>query len=143
MGPDGKNAMTEEKARDFADQQLSYAQTLATIFQISALVSLVIGGIPLALVALVCGAVALSKVRSAIRALGGKDGISARLTQQLVIGLAIAAVSIVVNAVYLYMMMPAFMEYLQTGDITVLTERLGTAASDAASSSSASSSVWD
>lgn len=135
--------MTEEQARAYAAQQLSSAQTLTTIAMIGAPVSLIIGGVPLAVVTLICGLVALSKIRSSVRALGAKDGIAARLMQQAVIGLVISVVSIIANAMYLVTIMPAIMEYARTGDISTLMDSLNTAGGASASSSSSASSVWD
>lgn len=134
--------MTEEQARAYAAQQLSSAQTLTTISMIGAPVSLIIGGVPLATVTLICGLVALSKIRSSVRVLGSKDGITARLMQQAVIGLAVSVVSIIANAIYLMTIMPAIIEYARTGDMATLMDSLSNAGG-AASSGSSASSVWD
>lgn len=132
--------MTEEQKCSFANQQLSSAQTLTTICIVGAFVSLIIGGVPLALVTLVCGGVGASKVKSAIAVLGEKDGVSARLLRQATIGMVVSIVSVILNAIALAIIMPAMMQYLQTGDISVLTNALS---ASAPASSSASTSVWD
>lgn len=139
MNEDNKNVLSEEQSKAFAMQQLSSAQTLATISIIAAPVSLIIGGLPLGIVALICGLVALSKVRSAMR-VDEANAIAANLQRQVTLGIAVSAISLVLNAVSLILIMPAFIEYMQTGDLDKLVSSLGNTAS---TSSSASTSVWD
>lgn len=124
---------------EHAIRQLSSAQTLITVCLISAPVSLLIGGALLSAVALICAGIAYSKVRDAIRVQGGEPSyVAARLRSQSRIAIIIAAITLVINIVYLIVIMPAVIEVMRTGDVQQLFGSLG--ASQQSSSSSAS--VW-
>ncbi|WP_165252301.1 hypothetical protein [Adlercreutzia sp. ZJ304] len=130
----------DDESRAFANHQLASAQTLVTITIIASPVSLVIGGLPLGIVALICGIVALSKIRAAIEKLSEPSAIANNLKRQAIIGISVSIVSIVLNAISIIIILPAFIEFLQSGDITKLTEAMNFSS---ASTSSGSNSVWD
>lgn len=127
-------------------------QMLASISMIGGPLSLLFGGVLLSTAALVCGIIALVLLRSArARAAGSsEEPIAQNLMRQSVIGLAVSAIALVLNAAALATVMPAMMEALQTGDPSALMNGGSEGASsssgafDAASgpSSQSSGSIW-
>lgn len=96
---------------------LKSARTLSTVSTIAGPVSFIIGGMALSTVALVCGIIALVKTRRALaQAEPAQKAYAAALRQTSIVGIAIGAVALVVNAIGVLLMMPVLMEVLQTGD---------------------------
>lgn len=123
---------------EYATRQLSSAQTLTTAAFIAAPVSLIIGGMFLSIVALICGLVARSKIRSAIALQDEPSLMASRLLRQSRLSLFIAAAATAINIAYAVMLFPVMLEFLQSGDMQQALDQLGAAQG----SSSASTSVW-
>lgn len=124
---------------DLARRQLSSAQTLTTIAFVSAPVSLIIGGVLLAAVALICALVARSKVRQALASLEEPSPMAGRLYTQSWIAVIVSLFAFAANAVFLALMLPALMDLMQNGDPQALMDSLSAAGGG---SSSASTSIW-
>lgn len=113
-------------------------QMLASVSLIGGPLSLIIGGVVLSTAALVCGIIALVMVRSAKNAQQDAvpDAILQTLTRQAVIGIAVSAIAVAMNAATLMMTMPAIIDAMQTGDYSSLLGGESSAADSAGSSDS-------
>lgn len=120
------------------------AQTLVMVSIIAGPVSLVFGGVLLSLVALICGAVALSRVKAlgSESPDGAPSGYLAAVRRQAILGLSLGVVALVLNAVGLVMMWPQYMEIIQGGDIDALMGSQSGSSAASNGSSGSSSSVW-
>lgn len=128
-----------EKAQ-IASHNLSSAQTLITIALISSPVSLIIGGVLLSSVALICALVAQTKVRTALTMMDEPTFMATRLRSQTRIAMLVSLCATVANVVYVVLMFPVLMEFMQSGNMQQLMDSIG--AAQQGSSSSASTSVW-
>lgn len=121
-------------------------QTLVTVSIIAGPVSMIVGGVLLSAVALGCAVAALAKVRR-VKAPEGSDGALVQaVRRQAMVGVGIGVVALTLNAVSVALILPAFIEAAQTGDLSSLLGGAGVdgGAGNASSGSSASgsSSVW-
>lgn len=114
-------------------------QTLASVSLIGGPLSLIIGGVLLSTASLVCGIIALVMVRSSKTSFD--ESISANIQQtlmrQAIIGIAMCALALAVNAISLAMMMPAVFDAVQSGDYSSVFGG-GSASGDSASSAGSS-----
>lgn len=137
LGPDGTPiglppAMPPE-------QEFKSIRRFITASQIIALVSLIIGGVPLSTVAVVLGLIARSKAGN--RALDPNDpnrGAWMLLRRSATVAAIMGAVALVLNAITLAMVYPVMVEMLQSGDLGSL---MGGGAA-AGGSVGGSNSVW-
>lgn len=109
---------TNERRLD--EIELKSARTLSTVATVAGPVSLIIGGVALSTVSLVCGILALSKVRKVIAASPEPVPVARALRQTAVMGIVIGAVALVLNAVSVALMMPVLLEAMQTGDYSAI-----------------------
>lgn len=128
-------------------QQLRTVQTLDTIAFIAGPVSLLIGGVLLATVALVCAIVAYVKARSLVRPEDAPGSLPASLRMQSIVAIVITAFALIVNAVWFAMTFTALMEVIQSGDYSSLMDALDgldpNAQGPGDGTSGDSGSVWD
>lgn len=123
-------------------------QVLASISMIGGPLSLLFGGVLLSTAAVVCGIVALVLLRG-LKAQNGASGsvpasdeaIAQNLMRQALIGVAVSAVALVLNAVALATVMPAMLDALQTGDYSSLLNGSANTGSSASSAFDAGSSA--
>lgn len=120
--------------------KLKSTQNLVTAGIITGPVSMLVGGVPLSLVALICSILALVKVNRLIEAepTSSHAQIMLSMKRQAYVALAVSALALILNAISLALVLPAFMEYLQSGDYAALLEGSGLSSA----SSSSSSSTW-
>lgn len=117
--------------------ELNTARTLATVATIGGPVSFIIGGVALSSVAVVCAAIAFSKVNKVLRNTSSPMYNYAKvLKQTAVMGLFIGGVALILNVVGMVTMMPKIMEAMQSGDFSSIigTGTSGTQANPAPSS---------
>lgn len=119
-------------------------QTLITVSIVCGPVSMIIGGVFLSLVAIVCAIVALVKVRRLVAQGGGAADMALQTMQrQAMVGIGIGVVAFGFNAVSLALVLPAFIEAMQSGDYAALLDGSGAASSASdAGSSTGKGSVW-
>lgn len=116
-----------DKQHQLEEFELKSARTLSTVATIAGPVSFIIGGVALSTVALVCGIIALTKVRRVLARDDSAQRPYARaLRQTAIMSIAIAVVALVLNAVSVALMMPVLIQAMQTGDYSAI---LGNAAS--------------
>ena len=120
--------------------QLKSAQNLVTVGIIAGPVSMLIGGVFLSLIAVGCSIVALIKVNRLIEAGSTSSHVNIMLSmkRQAYVAVAVSALALVLNAISVALLMPAFLESLQSGDYAALLE----GSQSSASSSAGSSSTW-
>ncbi|OUO89289.1 hypothetical protein B5F44_00950 [Gordonibacter urolithinfaciens] len=79
-------------------------------------VSLFIGGVFLATAGLVCAIIALKKLNALSTRLTDVAAPAKRLKRSCIIGIAVCSIALVLNAVSAYLMYPAVLEALESGD---------------------------
>ena len=121
--------------------RLKNARTLMMITAIAAPVSMIIGGVPLSTVALVCGIVALVKIRGLIRDYQVEDAWAHRMTISCIIVVCVAALALILNAINLIMIWPYLMDIVQSDSLESLLGSSGDIV-NAGSSAPQGGSVW-
>lgn len=103
-------------------KDLKTIQVLASISLIGAPVSLIFSSLFLSIAAFVCGIVAMVMLnkREADPSGSREDEIAEGLKRQAIIGIAISAVALALNAVALAAVLPAMIEAMRTGDYSAL-----------------------
>lgn len=122
--------------------ELNTARTLATVATIGGPVSFIIGGVALSTAAVVCAAIAFSKVNKVLRHTDSPMYNYAKvLKQTAVMGLFIGGVALILNIVGMVTMLPKIMEAMQSGDLGSLMGG-GTTGTQPAAPSSGGESAW-
>ena len=134
--------MPEPKG-DMAD--LRSIQMLVTVSIIAGPVSMLVGGVLLSLVAIVCAALALAKLRHVKVPEGTDQSLVQAVRRQAMVGVGIGVVALVLNAVSLALILPALLEAVQTGDFSALLGSAGAPSTEGAAPApdgGNSSSIW-
>lgn len=100
--------------RDVRD--LKVAQNLVMVASIAGPVSLFIGGVFLATAGLVCAIIAFKKLNALSTRLTDVAVAAKRLKRSCIIGIVVCSIALVLNAVSAYLMYPAVLEALESGD---------------------------
>lgn len=117
-GPDNQAPANRSAA---IEANLKSARSLSTVSTIAGPISFIIGGMALSTVALVCGIISLNKTRRILESVDDAHRVYAlALRQTAIIGIAIGAIALIVNAIGVALMVPVLMEVLQTGDYSSL-----------------------
>lgn len=117
---DEEHELLEAKALN----DLKNAQTLITISVIAAPVSLIIGGVLLAAVALVCGLVAFAKIRGAINGGAAPADLAANLKRQAWISVFVSSAAFVICGVFFVQSLIMFSDYIANGDLQGLMDAM-------------------
>lgn len=145
-----ENPRSESNSPDETLRQLKSVQTLVTVAAVSGPVSIFIGGVLLAGIAVIAGILAFVKIRK----LDQKPSEYAELIQKVkrsaLIALAISVAAFALNVYALVTIMPMMLEAIESGDASSLLQDLygGSSASSGSGSASGSSdaaqgsSVW-
>lgn len=148
--PNGENSQPESSSPGETLRQLKSTQTLVTVAAVSGPVSIFIGGVLLAGIAVIAGALAFVKIRK----LSQKPSEYAELIQKVkrsaLIALVISFAAFALNVYALATIMPVMLEAIESGDASNLLQDLygGSSASSGSGSASGSSgaaqgsSVW-
>lgn len=148
--PNGENSQPESSSPGETLRQLKSTQTLVTVAAVSGPVSIFIGGVLLAGIAVIAGALAFVKIRK----LSQKPSEYAELIQKVkrsaLIALVISVAAFALNVYALATIMPVMLEAIESGDASNLLQDLygGSSASSGSGSASGSSgaaqgsSVW-
>lgn len=119
------------------EREFKSIRRFVTASQITALVSLIIGGVPLSTVAVVLGLIGRSKANGwALNPNDPNRGIWMQLRRSATVAAIMGAVALALNAISLAMVYPVMMDMLQNGDLGSLT------GAGTGSGSGGSSSVW-
>jgi hypothetical protein len=129
---------------DFKQAQLKSTATLTTVGMVCAIVSVFVGGVLLSLVALVCSAIAFSRMKKIISATSSGP-IDTNSTYQIMLKrakttLVISIVALVLNiisGIYVFMI---FYQLIASGDLSSIANAFY--GSDLQTNISSSSSVW-
>lgn len=139
--PTPQPVLDKRTAMEQAD--LNSARTLATVATIGGPVSFIIGGVALSTVAVVCAAIAFSKVNKVLKNTSSPMYNYAKvLKQTAVMGLFIGAVALILNVVGMVTMLPKIMEAMQSGDLSSIIGSGTTGSSTNSAPSSGGESAW-
>jgi hypothetical protein len=126
-----------------AELQLKSARTLTSVATIAGPVSLFIGGVLLSFVGLVCAILALHKTKRIIVGASVEYANTAKgIRQSAIIGLVIAGIALVINAVTVAIMLPAIIEAAQSGSLDSLLGQATSATSTSSGGTSSGSGAW-
>lgn len=146
--PNGENSQPESSSPDETLRQLKSAQTLVTVAAVSGPVSIFIGGVLLAGIAVIAGILAFVKIRKLSRKPSEYAELIQKVKRSALITLAISVAAFALNIYALATVMPMMLEAIESGDASNLLQDLyggSSASSGSASGSSDSargSSVW-
>lgn len=119
-------------------QEIKSAQTLITIATIGAPVSLLIGGVLLSTISIICAIVAYTKLKKVMPDGSAPHPLVVKVVRSAVYAACFGLGALILNGLSMAMMMPAVMEYMNTGSMDSLNNMLG----GQAGSSNSTSSVW-
>lgn len=117
--------------------QLKSIQNLVTIATITGPASLLFGGILLGTVAIICGALAIHKLKKLPIANQNHAELVGKVKRSALIAIAISFAAILINGIFVMYMMPEVMAALEAGDLSAI--QGGNLASETGSNPS---SVW-
>ncbi|WP_165054882.1 MULTISPECIES: hypothetical protein [unclassified Adlercreutzia] len=100
--------------------QLKSAQSLVTFGIIAGPVSMLLGGVLVSSIALTCSIIAYVKVRGVISSEGSADATARAIQRQALVALAVSAVALVFNGIYLAITLPSVIEAVNSGDLSTM-----------------------
>ncbi len=126
-------------------REIRTIQTLGSIAIIASPVSLVFGGVLLALAALICAIVARMKLNALMARDVLSQPIATMLKRQSTVGIALSAVALVIDSVAFAMAFGTLMHAMQSGDKSSINQMLGMDANltDSANTDATNTSIWD
>lgn len=107
--------------------QIKSTQNLITVATIAAPISLFFGGVLLSTVSIVCAIVAYMKLKKVMTNGGMQHPLVSKVIRSIVLAACFGIGALILNGISVAMVMPTMMEYMSTGDASVLNGLYGSA----------------